>query len=147
MGIQWMLCWWMLVHHGPKNAKDQLVLLPAMDGHTQKVSKDMFGACKYLLAYNHHAHNIGSLQVELKNKADCPFFSLNEHFSFVVCVLRMNMGRNLHMIWCICIASHMRQIFFSLPVVCGKAIHNYQVEDSVSLFLFPPSNRQLHGCM
>jgi hypothetical protein len=106
MGIQWMLCWWMLVHHGPKNAKDQLVLLPAMDGHTQKVSKDMFGACKYLLAYNHHAHNIGSLQVELKNKADCPFFSLNEHFSFVVCVLRMNMGRNLHMIWCICIASH-----------------------------------------
>jgi hypothetical protein len=53
---------WMLVHCGPKNAKDQLVLLPAR-GTPQKVSKDMFGACKYLLAVlanNHHAHNIRS---------------------------------------------------------------------------------------
>ncbi len=52
------------------------------------------------------------------------------------------MGRNLHRF-----AHGPDLFFFSLLVVCGKAIHNKQLEDFVSLFLFPPCNRQLHGCM
>ncbi len=78
----------------------------------------------------------------LKNKADCPFSFFERALLFCCLCFENEYGPQFASL-----RTWARSFFFSLLVVCGKVIHNKQLEDCVSLFLFPPCNRQLHGCM